>query len=150
MPRVLMLTTGLLALLLVAHASPTAAQSPRADDETAIDKVIQKSYIDGVFRLRDPDLVRGGFAPTFVMQVYWDGKLSSRTLDAWLERMKLDRTPNPKEYRGEVKVLEITGVAAVARIDVFEDSTHKYTDYFGLYKTADGWKIVSKIFHAHG
>ena len=26
-------------------------------------------------------------------------------------------------------------------------SKHRYTDHFGLYKTEDGWRIVSKMFH---
>jgi hypothetical protein len=98
---------------------------------------------------RDPDLVRSGFAPTFVMEVYWEGELSSRTLDEWLARMKLDKVPREVPGRGEITVLEITGEAAVARIDVFVGSEHEYTDYFGLYRTAGGWKIVSKHFHSH-
>ncbi|MCG8456651.1 MAG: nuclear transport factor 2 family protein, partial [Holophagales bacterium] len=65
--------------------------SAETDDRAAIRSVIERAYVRGVWIDRDPDLVRAGFAPTFVMQVYWQGELDSRTLDQWLERMQLDR-----------------------------------------------------------
>jgi hypothetical protein len=74
--------------------------------------------------------------------------LSRRTLEEWLERMKLDGKPRQGEIRAEVEVLEITGIAGLARVELYEDGAHRYTDYFGLYKTGDGWRIVSKIFHS--
>jgi len=135
---------GLAILTVVLTAAPAIAGS----DEQAIEDVLTRSYVEGVWRQRDPDLVRQGFAPTFVMQVYWEARLSSRTLDQWLERMKLDRKPRESEIRVEIDVLEVKGIAGLARVDLFEDGKHRYTDYFGLYKTDDGGRIVSKLFHS--
>ena len=45
--------------------------------------------------------------------------------------------------------MEIAGAAASARVEVFRDGKHTFTDYLLLYKFADGWKIVSKTFHTH-
>ncbi len=140
--------THLLIAALLLSCAPLAAFAGESD-EAAIRGVIERAYIQGVWVQRDPDLVRSGFAPTFVMQVYWQGELSSRTLDQWIERMKLDKVPREHPGRGEIKILEITGQAAVARVDVFVESEHKYTDYFGLYRTEEGWRIVSKHFHSH-
>ena len=132
------------------------APSAPPDEVAAIAAVVERAYVEGVFRRRDPDLVREGFAPTFVMQVHWDGALSSRTLDQWLERMQLDRVPAERETKATVEVLDVTGSAAVTKVEVHRDGKHAYTDYFGLYKTEatdagpGGWKIVTKHFHAHG
>jgi len=145
----IMLTVALLGIALIALTSVAQDSRPASDDEAAIEDVIRSAYIEGVFQKRDPDLARAGFAPTFVMQVYWEHELSSSTLDQWIDRMKLDGTPSTRDWSGEVTVLEVTGVAAVARIDLYESGDHRFTDYFGLYKTEDGWKIVSKHFHAH-
>ena len=135
---------GLAVLTAALAVAPLLAES----NEQAIEEVLTEAYVEGVWRQRDPDLVRGGFASTFVMQVYWKGELGSRTLDEWLERMKLDRQPRESEIRAEIEVLEVTGIAGLARVQLFEDGEHRYTDYFGLYQTEEGWKIVSKMFHA--
>jgi ketosteroid isomerase-like protein len=39
--------------------------------------------------------------------------------------------------------------AAVARVEVHRDGKHIFTDYLSLYRFADGWKIVGKIFQSH-
>ncbi|MEM7198831.1 MAG: nuclear transport factor 2 family protein [Planctomycetota bacterium] len=126
-----------------------AAVYPDPARAAAIEKVIRSAYLEGVFRQRDEALVRGGFAPTFVMQVYWDGELSSATLDQWLAKMKLSGKPLAQTTEADVWVIEICGDAAVARIDLHIDGAQKYTDYFGLYDTAEGWRIVSKLFHGY-
>jgi hypothetical protein len=45
--------------------------------------------------------------------------------------------------------VDVTGNAAIAKIEVFKDSRHVYTDYMSLYKFKDGWKIVNKIYQKH-
>ncbi len=146
LPIVLCVLLGIAVLTITSMAQDSR---PASSDEAAIEAVIRTAYIEGVYQKRDPEAVRAGFAPTFVMQVYWDNELSSSTRDQWIDRMKLNGKPSTKNWTGEVGVLEVTGVAAVARIDLSESDEHKFTDYFGLYKTEDGWKIVSKHFHAH-
>lgn len=151
MHRLLLALLALHLPLALSCASPTTVDEPAvsAEDQAAIEGVIRSAYIDGVFVKRDPELVRAGFATTFVFNSYWNGALSSRTLDEWLERLKLDGVPRERDVRADIAVVERTGVAAVARIDVHLDSVHTYTDYFCLYDTEDGWKIVTKIFHGH-
>ncbi len=137
----------LVVALILSLTSPVAFAAE--DGEAAIREVIERAYIQGIWVQRDPDLVRSGFAPTFVMQIHWKGELSTRTLDEWIGRMKLDKVPREEPGRGEITILEITGQAAVARVDVYVGATHEYTDYLGLYHTAEGWRIVTKHFHSH-
>ena len=83
------------------------------------------------------------------MQVYWNGALSTRTREAWLAKIKPDSEPSSRRVESEIRVLDITGAAAVARVDLHVDGVHKYTDFFGLYKAEAGWKMTVKFFHAH-
>ena len=43
----------------------------------------------------------------------------------------------------------VGSAAAVVRLELYRDGKHTFTDYLSLYRFADGWKIVSKIFHVH-
>ncbi len=134
------------ALIIPAVAVQTAGTPT---DEQAIIHVLRHNYVEGMYIKRDPDLLRAGLAETFVMQVYWDGKLRRSTISEWFDRMKLNGKPSKSHTESKIKVLDITGVAAVARVDLYRNSKHTFTDYFGLYKTKDGWKMVTKMFHAH-
>ncbi|MEM7583897.1 MAG: nuclear transport factor 2 family protein [Acidobacteriota bacterium] len=120
-----------------------------ADDEAAIKEVIESAYVQGLWVKRDPDLMREGFAPNFVMQIYSKGKHSSTTLDEWLDRMKLDKVPNKKAIKADISVVSHEGDAAIARVELYIDGKLTYTDFFGLYR-ADSWQIVTKHFHSHG
>ncbi len=46
-------------------------------------------------------------------------------------------------------MIDITGTAAVVRLELFRDGVHVFTDYLSLYKFSEGWKIVSKIFYRY-
>jgi len=46
-------------------------------------------------------------------------------------------------------MVNVTGNAAVARVEIYRDGKHAFTDYLSLYKFPDGWLIVGKIFQAH-
>ncbi len=141
-----------LSVVLVPVSIAQTGESPeerRHSEDAAIRDVLQRCYVDGMYVKRDPDALRSGLASTFVMQVYWEGELSNRTASEWLDRMKLSGVPTKKHIESQIKVLDVTGVAAVARVDIHVDSKHKYTDYFCLYKTDEGWKMVTKMFHVH-
>ena len=133
----------------IAQKSESAEERRQSADAAAIRDVLQRCYVEGMYIKRDPDVLRSGLASTFVMQVYWEGELSNRTASEWLDRMKLSGVPTKKHIESQIKVLDVTGVAAVARVDIHVDSKHKYTDYFCLYKTDEGWKMVTKMFHVH-
>jgi Putative lumazine-binding len=61
----------------------------------------------------------------------------------------VEATPRPA-IRHEFTSVDVTDDAAVARVEIYRDGTHAFTDYLSLYRFPDGWRIVSKIFQAHG
>ena len=45
--------------------------------------------------------------------------------------------------------VDVTGSAAVVRLDLNRDGKHAFTDYLSLYKLPEGWRIVAKTFQAY-
>jgi len=148
------------ALLLAVAAVPTVGSASaqevpqsrpaRAEAEAAVRQVLVDAYVSGVHVDRDPEAVRHGFHPDFVMLVYDDGELVDVSLRAWLDHMGLDDVPNPDTIRHSFRSVDVTGSAASAIMEIYENGTHIYTDYFSLYRFPAGWRIVGKIFHDHG
>jgi ketosteroid isomerase-like protein len=129
-----------------------AAAQPADKDVEAVKAVVKSAYVDGVHAKGDPALMRAGFHPTFRMQVLKDGAVSAVTLDEWAARIEKGAreaaAPRP-EIRHEFTTVDVTGDAAVVRLELHRDGKHVFTDYLSLYRFGDGWKIVSKIFQAH-
>ena len=117
-------------------------------DEEEIQAVITSAYIEGVHLNRDTEAIRAGFHPEFVMTILDDGGVINATLDQWVERIAAS-SPQEHEIEWEFENIDVTGSAAFVKLAVFEDGTQIYTDYMGLYKFDDGWKIVNKIFYSH-
>jgi len=46
-------------------------------------------------------------------------------------------------------MVDVTGNAAVAKIEIYKDGKHIYSDYMALYKIDNNWKIVNKIYFSH-
>jgi hypothetical protein len=139
--------SALAVLLLSLGSFPLLAQD--AGDEAAVRRVLVDAYVEGLHANRDLAAVKSGFHPDFIMHVYDDGTLIQAPLAMWLDRLQLDGTKNPKPIDHQLDLLDITGNSAVAKLRIFEDGKHIYTDYFGLYKFDGGWKIVNKIFYGH-
>jgi len=128
-----------------------AQSRPRADDneKLAIKNVLIESYLEGIYVNRDSMLVKKGFHPDFLMHVYHNGRLIKADLGTWLARLKLDGKKNKKSIQHKFVIIDLTGNSSFVKMEIYEDSKHIYTDYFGLYKFEDGWKIVNKIFYGH-
>lgn len=127
----------------------TLATFAQTEERQAIEQIIVSAYVEGVFVNRDAGAVQTGFHPDFLMHVYADGQLIQAPLAMWLERMGLDNTKNPKPVKHEFDSIDITGNAATVKMRIYEDGTHLYTDYLGLYRFDHGWRIVNKIFFGH-
>lgn len=128
----------------------------QADDESAaIKSVVEKAYVFGVHIDGDAAAFRAGFHPAFIMFVQAkDGAINKTTAEEWaanIEKGAANRkadAPKPKvEYT--IDVLNQTGTAAVAKVELSRDGKHIFTDFLSLYKMADGWKIVGKIYYRH-
>ena len=130
-------------------SSCAVEEAANNDEADKIKSVLVSAYVEGIHMNRDSVAVRKGFHPDFVMKVYADDQMIHASLDMWLDRMKLDGVKNPKKIEHECGSIDVTGNAATAKMEIFIDSKHVYTDYFLLYNFEDGWKIVGKIFYSH-
>ena len=131
-------------------ASLSLAPPIEAEDESkAIKTTIEKAYIGGIWMNGDEEAARAGFDSSFVMQVAQEDSVISASLDGWMERLGLHGEPLREGITHEIRVLDQTGRAAVAKVEIFQDGEELHTDYMSLYKFADGWRIVAKTFHSH-
>ncbi len=135
----------ILSIFLSSCAVEQAADNEEADK---IKSVLVSAYVEGIHMNRDSVAISNGFHPDFAMHVNDDGQIINVSLDMWLGRMTLGEK-NSKKIEHEFGSIDVTGNAATAKMEIFIDSKHTYTDYFLLYKFEDGWKIVGKIFYSH-
>jgi ketosteroid isomerase-like protein len=141
---------SILPIALLAFAPIVAAASDV--ENKAVIQVITDAYINGVHAKPDAAAMRRGFHPDFRMLVLTDGKMTAITLDEWAGRVeKSAASPNATRpaIKAEFPEVNVTGNTASARVEVYRDGKHTFTDYLLLYKFADGWKIVSKAYYAH-
>jgi hypothetical protein len=132
--------------LLLAAGLAAAAEPPGPAE------VVRKAYVEGTHRDADAAAMRAGFHPEFVMFVLADGAVRQVTLDEWAERVAAEGAkPDRKapEVEAELTVIGETADAAVVRVELFRDGEHRFTDFLSLYRTAEGWKIVGKIYQSH-
>lgn len=122
-------------------------------EKAAIKKVIEESYIKGIHIERNVKAIRKGFHPEFNMFIMKDNNVSKWSIDHWVDvieqGLKKDPMPPKHETTHEFSMIDVTGTAAVARVEIYRDGKHIFTDYMSLYKFKEGWKIVGKIFHRH-
>ena len=89
--------------------------------------------------------IKQSFHPTaFLMSVNKKGSLISLTQDLWWERVSKIPDDQP-ERKSEIVLIDVSGHAAVARIDITNGVTNTIsTDYLNLQKLSSGWRIVNK------
>ena len=119
-------------------------------EHEAIKRVIEKAYIQGIHGNQDGKTVRSGFHQDFAMLVLQNNTIDKFTVDEWLDRIETMKADNPELWNAETThnfvLIDVTGDAAVAKLDVHKGVSHFSTDYMLLYKFEEGWRIVSKIF----
>jgi len=127
-----------------------AQETGNAQEIAAIKKVVETAYVQGIHIERDLEKIKSGFHPDFSMLMLRNGQMSKMTIQAWMDRIEQGKKRNPNPPKVEVKhkfsMVNVEGNAATLRIEIYKDGKHKYSDYMALYKFADGWKIVNKIY----
>lgn len=126
----------------------------RHADASAVKKVVRDAYVVGIHTAFDADAMRAGFHRDFTMFIRGDdGAVRKVSRDAWIARMekgKLERAAKPKpRVKHKFLRVDVTGDVAVAKIAMYRDGAHIFTDYMSLYRFPDGWKIVAKVFQSH-
>ena len=142
--------SSILLILFVFITIALRAQTPEAD---AIKELINKAYIEGLHNGGNLDETRKGFHPGFDLLILKNNQLEKLPIYNWIEsteKRRKDNTvaPLPKTTVTFVNI-DITGTAAVAKIELSRDGKLIFTDYISLYKFEEGWKIVEKIYFKH-
>lgn len=121
-------------------------------DERAIREIIEEAYVEGIHGNQNESTINRGFHRDFAMLVLQADGLEKVAVDEWLRRIEKMKADNPDLWsaksRHEFRLVDVTGYAAVAKLDIYKGETHFSTDYMLLYRFKDGWRIVSKVFAA--
>lgn len=146
------ITIAVLAALLVSCVCSNSAPAME-DSAEAVKKVIEESYIRGIHIERNIPAIRKGFHPDFTMFILKEGVVEKLSIGEWIESIEKSIAENPdppkREITWDFPMVEVSGDAAVARIEMYRDGKHIFTDFMSLYRFSDGWKIVGKIYFRH-
>lgn len=138
--------TLIISLLLMTAIVSVAQQTEQ--DQEAIRRVIQESYVQGIHNKAGIELVEKGFHPGFEMLGVQNGLLTRYPIYSWIETLKKTMGQTPaSEITSEIPFVDVAGDAAVARVELFKEGKHLFTDYMSLYRFQEGWKIVAKIYY---
>ncbi len=143
----------LMVALIFFLVSVVFSQSTDDAEKPAIQKVIQEAYVDGLQNRGDLDKTREGFHPGFNLLGQRNNRLTKFPIYNWIASVENAKMENPNEQRPVTTAkfvnIDVTGKAAVAKLELYRENKHIFTDYLSLYKFDEGWKVVSKIYHRH-
>ena len=144
--------------LMTAFCSTIFAQVILTDEQKAVKKVVQESYINVLYKGGELADMEKGFHPEFNMYVLYQGKFEKRSLSQWMDKLREVRS-RPKQQKKKKKknrstyeftLIDVTGQTAMVKLQVFRDGKIHFTDYLTLYKFEEGWKVLTKLFSFHG
>jgi len=124
-------------------------------EKELIKNVIQTAYIDGLHNKGELALIEEGFHPGFNLLGVRDNSLSVYPIYTWIESYKKRKTDDPAPLSAEQKItcnflqIDITGNAAMSKIELYKNGYLLFTDYLFLYEINEGCRIVSKIYYRH-
>lgn len=122
-------------------------------ENESIKKVIQSAYIDGLMNKGDLDNTKKGFHPGFNLLGMDHNMLSKFPIYSWIEVTEIQKKASPEgpelKFISKFPMIDVTGNAAIVKVELYKESELIYTDYLSLYKFEEGWRIVSKIYFQH-
>lgn len=121
------------------------------DEKEAIKKVIDASYVQGIQNRMNVENIEKGFHPGFnLLGVDNQGNLTKYPIYTWSANISraLEAGQRPSVVTtAKYPMIDISGNAAIAKVELYREGKQIFTDYLSLYKFDDGWKIVSKIYY---
>jgi putative lumazine-binding protein len=142
----------MLIAILISSVSLFAQNNDKEKEE--IKKVIQTAYVDGLQNEGDVEKIDSGIHPDFVLLGVGKGnEMWKYPIADWKASTvkKLDEGKLPLTGEDKVSIkfknIDITGNAAVAKIEFYVGTKLTYVDYISLYKFEEGWMMVNKIFY---
>jgi hypothetical protein len=150
--RMFVITAAAIALAAAARGADDPAL---ASEKAAVQKVVQEAYVDGIHNFRRPDAIRKGFHPGFEMLFVREGKLEKLPIYNWIQGIeeRNAKEPLPPDAKATTTaaypLTDVTGTAAMCKVELSREGKLVFTDYLLLYKFDDGWRIVGKTSHRH-
>jgi hypothetical protein len=120
-------------------------------EEEAVKQVVNSAYLEGIHNRGEVAAIRKGFHPSFNMLRLTDNNIAPLPIEEWianLEKNKAQSTPFIKTV-GKFINVDVTGNAAVVKLELYREEKKIFTDYIVLYKFTEGWRIVSKTYFRH-
>lgn len=119
-----------------------------------VQSLIESAYINGAFNKLDTKSMKAGFHPDFAIFSAKGEEIRKYPIATWIEgieKRKANENFDPSKYKWEHNFasIDVTGGAATAKVELFKEGKHVYTDYLSLLKFDSGWKIVAKVYHKH-
>lgn len=126
-------------------------QSKNQEQHTQILSDIKKYYFIPVFEQYDVEMMKKGFDESFFFASVKDQKIEKVSLNEFMQRIAKRKENPPKDkWDYEMRVLDMTeNQVATAKILLFRDGKHIFTDYLTLLKVENQWKITAKVFFRH-
>lgn len=150
-----MLIMKKLFVILLLSSFTIGINAQEVKEEDAIQKVIQTAYVDGLQNKGNVEDINAGFHPGFNLLGVSRDMLTKYPIYSWIQSFEARKAkdPNPPEENQKITcnylLIDITGNAAMAKIELVKEEKVIFTDYLQLYKFEKGWKIVSKVYYRH-
>lgn len=142
--------------ILIASKILVAQNQDVQKEKDIIKEIIQNAYVDGLCNNADAEAVKQGFHSGFtLLGIGEENTMWEVPIYNWIEYAKNGKKKGFKySFQNELttiqfQFIDVSGTAAVAKIDFIEGGIVKTVDYISLLKFKDGWKIVSKIFYSY-
>ena len=123
------------------------------EDEEAVKKAITDAYVEAIHNLRNTENIDLGFHPDFDLLGLRDNELTHYSITDWKVSVQKSAAKYPEgaplPTEAKFPVVDVTGDAAVAKVELYRADKLIFSDYLLLYRFDEGWKIVSKIYHRH-
>ena len=103
-------------------------------------------YIDSA-RTGDAGRMHGAFLPGAMIRGSYGGKATDWSLDDFCG--VIGKGGPASDLKARIAGIELSGAAAMARLEAENWRGTRYTDFFVLLKRAGSWRIASKVFFAH-
>jgi len=141
--------TNIMIILIVAISMIFASTEDVEAEKAAIREIVTEGYIEPVFVSGDIEAIKKGFHPKFNMLILKENSLVKYPLEEWIKSIEKREYPYKDVVVYDILSIDITGNAAVVKVEINISNQKKYSDYLSLYKFKDGWKIVNKIYFQH-
>jgi hypothetical protein len=145
----------LVTILAVILFAPVLLFAGLEDDKEEIKKVITSAYVNGLQNKGPVADIKAGFHPGFELLGVRNNELTKWPIYSWVQyhEQKLKENPGPPKadeiVSSKFPMIDVTGNAAVAKVELYRDGQLIFTDYLSLYKFDEGWRIVNKIYFRH-